>query len=324
MTITQGAAGTGTGTISVSVAASGDIRTTSLVVGGQSLPVRQGCGILPPASPVSVLDQTYSWSGPAGGSPSGGLEFTLPTECRIVPASGTSNWLTWSVTQASGSMPVLQWTAAQNTSTTARSVTITPLGASITFNQAGAEPVWTFSPPSSASIPKEGGNRSFGISTPSVVVAPEVKSDYSWISNVALQGFNGTSGTVNYTVAQNNETSRSGQIKVGSPDAAIPAYFYVNQAGPNCNISYVTTPPGFSLAGGTGQLRVTLSGDSECGPFSATGDTGVAVTAISSQGGGVYLVDFTVSSSPVARTTAISLGYLPSGISAWIYQGPNY
>ena len=288
------ASGMGNGSVGIAVAAASGDRTTSVTVGGVDIPVRQTCAFQPPTTQVSA----------AAPAASGTMDFVGPGSCTITAAGATQAWLTWSVTQAGASPPRMQWSATANSGSAARSVTVTALGASIVFTQAGATPAWSFSSISGSYNSSGGGSGSFGLAAGGAASAPALSTDSTWISSLTLaSGFNSStgSGQVTFTTSANTGAPRQGQIGVDSQ------IFTVLQSGPSCYVVDTSaTPAGLPLQGGTGQLRVTMS-SAGCS-LSASGVGGVvSVDSVVNQGGGVFAVNFTATSWAVARVLPIMI-----------------
>ena len=145
---------------------------------------------------------TYSVS-PAGlsmGSTGGSSSFsvTAPAGCAWT-VSTASSWIALTRRSGSGS-GTASFTAAPNPSTSSRSASIAIAGVTRTVTQSSAPCTYTVSP-TSASVPRAGGNISFSIATPGGC-RWSASEGSSWIT--IASGANGTgAGTVTFTVAVN-------------------------------------------------------------------------------------------------------------------------
>ena len=124
-------------------------------------------------------------------------------------------------------------------------------------------------------------------------------SNVPWIT-VSSGSSGSTSGTVNFTVAQNTGTTRSGTITVAGYVVT------VSQGTVGCTFSLTPTSQAFSSSGGTG--TATLSTQTGCG-WTATSDAAF-VTLGAPNGTGSAAISYTVQANPTSasRGTTLRIG----------------
>jgi len=115
---------------------------------------------------------------------------------------------------------------------------------------AGGTPCSYSLSPMSANFGSAGGSGNFAITT-TAECAWNAVSNVPWISVVQPSGGSGN-GTVNYTVAANSGSARSGTLTIGGQT------FTVNQDAP-CTFSINPVNQPFAAAGGGGSVTVTAS-----------------------------------------------------------------
>ena len=140
----------------------------------------------------------------------------------------------------------MAYTVAANTSTSARTGTLTIAGVTATVTQAG---VCNYTvAPTTQSVLAAGGSHSAAVTTTSGCGWTGVSNDTTWIS--VTSGSSGTGpGTVAYTVAANTSTSpRTGTLTIAGVTAT------VTQAGV-CNYTVAPTTQIVLAAGGSHRRR---------------------------------------------------------------------
>jgi chitodextrinase len=208
-----------------------------------------GVSVTIPACTCSYsLGQTNASYGSASGN--GSLSLTASAGCSWT-ASTANSWIHLMTTNGIGNGTV-NYSVDANTSTSARSATLTVGGQVFTINQSGASCSYSINPASS-SFGASASSSSFTLSTPSGC-SWSASTTVAWIHTTS---FGSGNGTVNFTVDANASTSsRSGTITVGGQS------FTVNQAGLVCVYALSSTNAFFSSVGGSG--NVTMNVGSGC------------------------------------------------------------
>lgn len=156
---------------------------------------------------------------PAAG---GGTQFGVTTGASCAwTASPSASWIAASPASGTGNATVVVSVAA-NTSTSARTGTVSVGGQQFTVNQLGASCTFSLSA-TAQSFPATGGSGSVGV-TGNTGCAWNATSNASWLSVTPASGSG--SATVSYSVAANTSTtSRTGTLTIAG------ATYTVNQAG---------------------------------------------------------------------------------------------
>ena len=280
-------AGSGNGTVSYTVDAntSTTARSGSITVSGQTFTVNQA-GI----TCTFTLNTTSASHG--AGAESGSFGVTATAGCAW-SASTAQAWL--HTTSAGSGNGTVSYTVDANTSTTARSGSITVSGQTFTVNQAGITCTYTLSA-SSASYGSAATSGSYTVTT---------LAGCSWSATTVQTWLHTTSsgsgnGTVSYTVDANTSTAaRSGTITVGGQT------FTVNQSGVvTCTYSLNTTSASHGSAAGSGSFGVTAAAG--CAWSATTAQTWLHTTSSGSGNGTVnYTVDANTGTS--ARSGSITV-----------------
>lgn len=203
----------------------------------------------PPTTCTFALSPTSAGFAAVGGP----ATVTVMTQagCSWTAVSNNSFITITSGTSGSGTGTVT-YTVAANTSTTARSGSLTIAGLTHSVSQDAGSPTCSFSiNPTSASFAAAGG-------TGSVTVTTQAGCTWTAVSNNAFititSGASGSgSGTVTYSVAANTSTTpRSGSLTIAGLAHS------VSQAGSTtCSFSINPTSASFGAEGGTRSVTVT-------------------------------------------------------------------
>lgn len=286
VTVVQNTGATRNGTINVGNA---DLQITQVAPGqpapGQPAPGQPAPGQPAPGQPApncGISLQPTSVSVPAAG---GGSSVAVTTNdgCAWTAAS-QAPWITITPpASGSGSGPKA-FTVAANTSSIARSGTITIGGATLTVNQAGVPCVPSINP-TSQSMAGPGG-----VGTPvAVTAAPGCAwtstSNAAWLTITA--GVSGIgNGTVGFHVAPNTLTSRTGTLTIAGRT------FTVDQAA----CTYQIDRPSQTIGGdGSAGAPITVFTQAGCPWTSTANDFWLHITSGAS-GTGAGDVNFTVDS----------------------------
>ena len=280
-------AGSGNGTVSYTVDAntSTTARSGSITVSGQTFTVNQA-GI----TCTFTLNTTSASHG--AGAESGSFGVTATAGCAW-SASTAQAWL--HTTSAGSGNGTVSYTVDANTSTTARSGSITVSGQTFTVNQAGITCTYTLSA-SSASYGSAATSGSYTVTT-LAGCSLSATTVQTWLHTTSSGSGN---GTVSYTVDANTSTAaRSGTITVGGQT------FTVNQSGVvTCTYSLNTTSASHGSAAGSGSFGVTAAAG--CAWSATTAQTWLHTTSSGSGNGTVnYTVDANTGTS--ARSGSITV-----------------
>lgn len=215
ITITDNGGGDGNGVVAAAVAANtGGERRGTLTIAGETFTVTQRA-----ASCTFALSGDTNQSFPAaGGMGAIVINVTRGTNCDWTATSNASFIVITSGASGSGDGTVL-FRVAANSSTEARSGSLTVAGQTIPVRQAANEPCTYTVNPATASFTSRGGSGSFTVTARTGCDWTAV-SDSSWLSLSSGASGNGT-GTVSYVVNVNGGRARSGRVGVrGSPFTA--------------------------------------------------------------------------------------------------------
>jgi hypothetical protein len=277
--------GSGAGTVSATVAPNtGVARSGAIVVGNADLSISQIAAPGPPPPPsCGVSLQPVSVSIPAAGGGSS-VAVTVNAGCTWTAAS-QAPWITVTPPATGTGSGSKAFTVAANTSTSARSGTITIGGATLTVNQAAAP----CAPPSISPMSQSLGGAG-GAGTPVAVTAGTgcawtSTSNATWLT--ITSGASGTgNGTVRFSVATNTSTGRTGTLTIAGQT------FTVNQAACTFEIDRPSQTVGGDGAVGSPVTVVTQTG---C-PWTSTANASWLHITSGGSGAGIGSVTFTVDS----------------------------
>ena len=284
ITITAGASGSGNGSISYSVASNPTIQTRSgtITVAGQTLTITQ-----------TGIDCTYSLSSSSASFDSDGgggvVGVTSPTGCSWT-ASSSDAWITITAGGSRDGNGSISYSVALNGTINSRSGTITAAGQTLTITQSGINCTFELSS-NSASFDSEGGDGSFGMTSPSGCSWTASSSD-SWITLTSGASGSGD-GTIFCTVASNPTIqTRSGTITAAGQTMTI------TQTGIDCTYSLSSGNASFDSDGGGGS--VGMSAPAGCNWTASSSDSWITITAGSGSGDGS--LSYTVDSNSTIQT----------------------
>jgi hypothetical protein len=214
ISLSQPTSGSGNGTIRFTVAANTDgERTGSIAVANQRSIITQAAASTPttPGCTFSIAPTSQNIAAAGGaGSP---VAVSTQSTCRWSATSNTS-WLTVTSGTSGTGNGTVGFTAAANTGS-ARTGTLTIAGNTFTVSQAAAAapppppPSCSYSTPSKVDFGKNGGVKTFNVSTTTGCAWTAVAND-SWI--VVLP----TSGTGNATISVTVPPNTTGKDRSGS------------------------------------------------------------------------------------------------------------
>ncbi len=245
LTITAGASGTGNGTVSFNAAANTATtpRSATLLVAGTNVTVNQ-----PAASCTYGASPASQSVGAAGGGVN--VSVTAQSGCSWTATSGAS-WLTVTSNGSGSGNGTIGLTAAQNSTTTARSTTVSAGGQSVSVAQAAGSCSYTLSP-ATQSAPAAGGPASVGVAT-LAGCSWTATTGASWLT--ITTGANGSgSGTVSLSAAANT-TTQTRSTSVGVAGQSVQ----VSQPGTSCTFTASPMILSFPAGGGSATGSVTAA-----------------------------------------------------------------
>src|SRR5262245_4393905 len=191
-----------------------------------------------------------SASMPAGGGTST-VGVTAGAGCNWTAVSNVS-WITVTSGAAGTGAGSVGYAVAANTSTTARTGTMTIAGVTFTVTEAGVPCSFTVSPLTTG-VPATGGTANVTVTT-TTGCTWTASEGATWLSITTGASGSGT-GTVTVSATANPaSTARSATVTVAG------ATVTVNQPGVPCTFSLSAASQSFAAAGGTGTVGVTAPG----------------------------------------------------------------
>jgi hypothetical protein len=280
-------------------------RTGSISVGSFTHTVVQS----PAGCAVVSLDPTEATPGAGGGA----AFFTVATngpEC-FWSAETSEDWITLTTASGTGDGPV-DYTVAENATTSERIGTISVEGLVFTVTQAAAVCAVTGLDPVEASFESAGGPASFGVFTNGPECTWTATSAEDWIVIDAGSESGTGDGTVAYTVAENTgKVVRTGTIAVGG------LVHTITQAAPCAVLALDPTDATPDAAGGGASFAVDMNGET-C-PWTAVVEEGIDWVTIdagseSGTGDGTVAYAVAVNAANVERTATITVSDLTFSI----------
>jgi all-beta uncharacterized protein len=246
ITITAGNSGSGSGSVSYSVAANtvATGRSGTMTIAGQTFTITQaaaGC--------------TYSLTPTSETSPASGesstASVTAPTGCSWTASSGTS-WITIASGSSGTGNGSVGFTVGANSSSVARTGSLTIAGQALTVSQNGVGCSYSISPVN-GSVTAAGGSGSTTVTTPAGCTWTASGNATSWLAVTAGAAGSG-SGTVTFSAAANTSTqSRTGTLTVAGQ------IFTVSQAAAACTYGISPTSMTVPATAGTGSTNVSTT-----------------------------------------------------------------
>ena len=278
ITVTSGGSGTGSGSVGFNVAANTAFagRTGTLTIAGATFTVTQAAA----TCTYSISPSAQSFSASAG---TGSSAVTTTPGCAWTSVSNAS-WITvTSGASGSGSNSVGFSVAANTSTNTGRSGTLTIAGKTFTVTQANATCSYSVSS-TAQSFTAAGGTGSTGV-TAGAGCGWSATSNAAWIT--VTSGASGSGpASVGFSVAANTSTSgRTGTLTIAG------ATFTVTQSGASCTYAASPTSQAFTSEGGSGSSTVTAA--SGC-TWTATSNAAWITVTAGAAGSGAGSVAFTV------------------------------
>jgi hypothetical protein len=275
-------------------------RSANLTVAGQSVAVTEGGTV------CSYALGSANSSVPYGGG-SGSVSVTAPGACTWSSSLDlTASWLTIS-SSGSGGTSSVDFVAAPNNTSTARSGTLTIAGQPFTVNEAAGPCVYILNSTSTTLGAQSSLTGSFAFSTATQGCSTTALSFANWLTATTSSSPDGTSGTVNFTAMANPYgTTRTGTIQFAGQT------YTVSQSGAACAFSLNSYGLALGQVGGGGSVIGSANAQG-CAVSPGTNQpTIVTLGTLSGPVGSIYTLPFTVISynSTVTgiRTMVISFG----------------
>lgn len=287
------ASGTGQGngsfTYSVQPNNTKDPRTGTITVGNDTLSITQQ-----PACSFTIVPAFQQIRSTAE---SGNLTITANVSSCVRNAVSDSAWLTIPVGSTGTGNGTISWSAAANSSPTARTGRITVGDASFTIQQEGGNCSYTLSPTSQA-ITNFGGAGTFTITT---ACQWSAASTASWLTITSPATGTGI-GTLSFRADPNpTPAERTGSITVGG------GAFLVTQAGTACSLNISASALDLTASGGAGSFEVDVVNG--CNWTAVSNASWITFTSPAS-GSADATLSFAVSANttPGVRTGVITVG----------------
>ena len=289
LTITSGSSGSGDGTINFSVAANTSLtpRTGTIIVGTDTVTVTQ-------AGVVCTATIAPTGASVAASGAQGSVTVTLPNGCSWT-ATSSAAWLTVNSGGSGSGSGTVAYTVAPNTSTSARSATLSIAGQTYTVSQAGITCSYTVSPTTAAAT--SGAGTGSVTVTAAAGCAWTAASSVSWIT--VTSGSSGAGpGSVSYSYVANPTTqARSGVLTVAGQAVS------VTQAA-GCGYSISPASASVTAAAGSGTVNVTAG--STCAWTAQSGASWITFTTAAS-GTGNAAVGYAVASNPNSSSRSATI-----------------
>ena len=231
--------------------------TVSTTPGAYNLSIKAVGGGLAQTLPLSLTIQpncSYSLNPTSANVAAAGVSssFSVTTQngCSWSAATST-NWITLAAGSSGSGNGKVNYSVVANSTTSARTGSITVAGATMAISQAAATATHSLNP-TSASLIAGGGTGSIALSLIPSSTTWTATSNVSWITITSAKSGTG-SATVNYLVAANSGVARTGTLTIAG------LTFTVNQAGITCNYQVAVGPITAVKQGFTGYVSVTTS-----------------------------------------------------------------
>ncbi|HEX8288818.1 MAG TPA: BACON domain-containing carbohydrate-binding protein [Pyrinomonadaceae bacterium] len=282
ITVTGQANRTGSGSVQFTVTPNpGPARSGTITIAGQTFTVDQQAG-------CSYALSTGSSNPPAGGG-SDSFNVIAGSGCAWTAVSNAS-WINITAGTSGNGNGTVQFTVSANNTTSPRTGTMTVGGQTFTVNQpAGCS--FTLSSVL-ASSPASGSSGSVTVTPSATGCTWTAVSNDSWITVAGGTGVRTGNGTVQFTVAANTGTVRSGTITIANQT------FTVTQAN-GCSYSLSAASTNIGAAGGAGSFNVNSG--TGCTWSAASNESWITITTASGSGNGA--VQFTVAANASSTRT---------------------
>ncbi|MBI1898312.1 MAG: hypothetical protein HYS04_17535, partial [Acidobacteria bacterium] len=288
--VQTGQSGTGNATVIYTVSAntSGQPRTGSILIGGQTVLIFQ-----PAATCEVTLSPQSSNVGAAGES--GSIAVDALGGCNWA-ASSTASWLTITSGASGAGEGFVTYTAAPHTGQQARTGAIAVGNRIFAVTQAGLACMVGLEVTSFAAA-ASGASSNIGVSANCAWTAA---AGAGWIT-ITAGAAGSASGTIAFSVAPNNTAEpRTGTITIAGRT------FTVTQAGATCLLAL--TPQHLEIGGRGGAGSASVNGNGACRWQAVSGEGWIRVTWSSVSGSGVVNLSVLPNNSGLERRGRVSVG----------------
>ncbi len=278
----------------------------------------QACGGDSPQQPscayaVTAGTQAFSAAGGAG-TASIGTGATCPWS-----AAADSAWVT--VSRGSGTGPAtVEFAVAANSTSTARTATLTIAGRALPVNQDGRTPCEYVVSPSSLDVVSSGGGASLTVTAAEGCAWTALSSD-SWVA-VGSPSSGSGNGTVAVTIQSNSATSdRATSLTVAGRSIPVrQAGGPVNPPQPYCE--YSVSPADTVMHWHATGLTLNISTSPGCPWTVATSDAWLGVDRTVGTGAATVAVSFSQFTDDATRRAAVQVRWPTptAGQNAWVTQ----
>jgi len=290
ISITSGGSGSGNGTVAFSVASTnGAARSGTLTIAGKTFTVNQGQGC------AFSLSATSATAGSAGGT--GTFDVRTGDGCGWSTTSNVS-WLSITGGATGSGNGTVRYTVAGNAGPD-RTGTISAAGQTFTITQSNGCSISLSA--SGQAVPAAGGSGSFGVTTTGACAWTAVPNA-PWIG--IMSGANGNgSGTVQFTVAANTSTARTGTISVDGQT------FTVTQES-GCSAAVAPDTIAAPAVGGPQNVSITTA--AECAWTAASNTPWIVIASTNANGSGNATIPLDIQSNtgPARSGTATIAGHV--------------
>jgi uncharacterized protein (TIGR03437 family) len=292
ISISFGATGTGNGQFGYTVApnTTGQARTGTIQVGGQTFSVHQEAGActIVLAPPGANLDSK-------GGT--GSFNVTATPGCQWT-ATSTAEWITVTFGSPGTGDGVVGYAVPPHSGLSPRSGSINVGGQSFTINQGAGSCSYSLSP-GSATVSPSGGSGSFNVNATTGCAWTAISSA-AWL--VITAGSGTGPGAVNYTAAPNTSAdSRSAAVTVATQT------FTANQPGA-CTLVFSPASLVLYSSGGSGTVTVTAS-SSTCDRSVVNPATWITITSgATGTGSGSFGYTVAANNTGQVRSATLTVG----------------
>ena len=296
VSITDGASGAGSGTVSFAVAAntSTSARSTALTIAGQSFTVSQAAGDGTCSYSLAPASQSF-----AAAAATGSATMTAGSACAWT-ATRSASWITITSGASDTGNGTITYSVTANTSSTARSGSISAGGRLVAITQAGAACTYAVSP-LTRSVAAAAGTGSVALTTPTGCEWTAT-SDAAWLTLPSA-----TSGTTSRTItfafpANTAAAPRTGTLTIAGHTVTVTQ---AGTASTGCTYSLSSSSGTVPPAGGRASFRITAG--TGCA-WSATANRSWITVNASGTGSGTVTFTAAANTTRSTRSGTISVG----------------
>jgi hypothetical protein len=233
------------------------------------------------------------------GASSGSSTVSVVTQagCAWTATNPTApNWVTLGTTSGSGNGTV-SFTYTANPSSTARTLTLSVAGNTLTLNQAGAACTYAVSPTSFSLAATASTGNSSAVTTPTGC-AWTATTTASWLTLTTATG-SGNGNVVFSAQANPSSSARSAAVTVGGQTIT------VSQAGITC--TYSVSPASLSLGAAAGSTSVTVTAPAGCSWTASTTTPWLSPATTAGSGTGSVSITYQGNTTTASRSGSLTI-----------------